>query len=103
DLASAVRSAEDRWHGRLAAVDRPLRTSIDGELGPAHGSAAAIGQILDVLLDNALRHGAGVVTISARVVAGSGAVVSVGDEGPGVDHAASVFDANSASGHGFGL
>ena len=103
DLAAAVRAAEDRWHGRLATVDRPLRARIDGDLGRAHGSAAAIGQILDVLLDNALRHGAGVVTISARPVAGSGAVVSVGDEGPGVDDAAVIFDAKTRSGHGYGL
>ena len=103
DLAGVVRAAEDRWHGRLAAVDRPLRTTIDAELGSAHGSAAAIGQILDVLLDNALRHGAGVVTISARPVAGPGAVVGVADEGPGVDDAASIFDASTRSGHGYGL
>jgi signal transduction histidine kinase len=103
DLAAEVRAAEDRWHGRLAAVNRPLRTRIDAELRTAHGSAAAIGQILDVLLDNALRHGAGVVTISARPVAGPGAVVSVADEGPGVDDAASIFDASTRSGHGYGL
>ena len=37
-----------------------------------------------MLLDNALTHGAGVVELALRPGQGGGAVIAVGDEGPGV-------------------
>ena len=46
-------------------------------------SPAALGQCLDVLLDNALHHGAGVVTVRTQSV-GSGGIIEVTDEGPGI-------------------
>jgi signal transduction histidine kinase len=105
DLDEVVRDAYDRWHGRYAAVGRPLqiRTADDARL-EAHASTAALGQILDVLLDNALRHGGGVVQLVLRPGVGGGAVISVTDDGPGVaGNAASVFSATARGGHGFGL
>ena len=105
DLQAVVRDANDRWHGRYAAVGRPLRvhTVRDAHL-EAHASTAALGQILDVLLDNALRHGRGVVQLSLRPGVGGGAVISVEDDGPGVSgDAASVFSTSAQGGHGLGL
>ena len=105
DLHAVVRDARDRWHGRYAAVGRSLhvRTVRDAHL-EAHASTAALGQILDVLLDNALQHGRGMVQLSLRPGVGGGAVISVEDDGPGVTgDAASVFSANARGGHGFGL
>jgi signal transduction histidine kinase len=105
DLQVVVRDANDRWHGRFAAVGRPLRvrTVRDAHL-EGHASTAALGQILDVLLDNALQHGRGVVQLSLRPGVGGGAVISVEDDGPGVSgDAASVFSTNGQGGHGFGL
>lgn len=68
-----------RWHGTLAAVDRPLRLLSDD---PAASSASlsATRQIIDVLVDNAYRHGQGAVTLRARDSSGALAI-DVVDEG----------------------
>lgn len=68
-----------RWHGPLAAADRPLRFVVDDAV-TSHASRAAARQILDVLVDNALQHGAGAVTLRARESSGALAI-DVSDEG----------------------
>ncbi len=68
-----------RWHGVLAADDRPLRFIVDDPV-PTSGSRAATRQILDVLVDNALLHGSGAVTLRARDSGGAFAI-DVADEG----------------------
>lgn len=85
-LADVAHAANDRWHGRLAGVGRPLHVRVDHDVDPVHASGAAIGQIVDVLCDNALRHGVGTVTLTVRRGAGGGAVLSVIDEGPPLRH-----------------
>ena len=105
DLQVVVRAANDRWHGLFAAAGRPLRVraSHDRTL-EAHASTAALGQILDVLLDNALRHGKGVVQLVLRPGSGGGAVIAVEDEGAGVQgDPADVFSTAARGGHGLGL
>lgn len=64
-----------------------------------------MGQALGVLVDNAIVHGSGTVTIEARVGQPSGVLVSVSDEGRGVADPAKVFQRRSGngSGHGIGL
>ena len=70
----------------------------------AHASSTALAQILDVLLDNALQHGSGVVAISVRSAVEGGAVIAVADEGPGIStDSDDVFSAGAEGGHGFGL
>ena len=105
DLQAVVRDANDRWHSRYAAVGRPLRVrTVDTARLEAHASTAALGQILDVLLDNALRHGRGAVQLSLRPGVGGGAVIAVADDGPGVEgNPASVFSTTARGGHGLGL
>ena len=105
DLRLVVREANDRWHGQFAAAGRPLRLRAShDEALEAHASPAALGQILDVLLDNALRHGAGVVHLVLRPGSGGGAVIAVEDEGPGIaSDPAAVFSAAAQGGHGLGL
>lgn len=71
------------WHGRLAAEGRPLRVVTSDELPAAAAAAATVRQVLDVLLDNASRHGLGTVSITTRAVAG-GVAIDVADEGGGI-------------------
>lgn len=82
DVGEVIASAQRRWHGPLAALTRPLRVIVEPGIPKQIGiSTPAAGQILDVLLDNALRHGRGAVTIHARALDGIIAI-DVGDEGP---------------------
>ena len=105
DLNDVARAAEQRWHGAFAAESRPLRVRVDRQATcDAHASTTALAQILDVLLGNALRHGAGVVTMTVRAGPEGGAVVAVEDEGPGIlGDPDSVFTAPARGAHGFGL
>jgi signal transduction histidine kinase len=103
DLVEVVREIESRWHGLLAAAGRPLRTSADRDLPAVVTSRSALVHVLEILLDNASRHGAGAVTVSLRR-AGNGVVIDVADEGPGiVEDPAAVFARRSPSEHGHGI
>ena len=104
DVGVALDEAEERWRGPYAAAGRPLRTERGQGLPTVAGSAVSIAQVLDVLLDNALRHGAGRVDLRARAAAG-GLVLEVADEGPGVpdDRLAAIFERRAGDGHGIGL
>ena len=89
----------------LQVGGRSLRLDLDNGPVPADCSAEALREILQVLLDNAARHGRGVVTVRARGV-GKGVVVEVEDEGEGVaGDPDAVFHRWSAEakGHGIGL
>lgn len=68
------------WQPRLAAAGRHLVVAVDADLPPVRASAAAVRQILDVLVANAFEHGAGAVTLSARS-SGTGLSLDVADEG----------------------
>ena len=61
-------------------------------------------EILDVLLDNAARHGAGAVSVAVRETSGSVAV-EVADEGHGFADAETAFVRRDmhGDGHGIGL
>jgi signal transduction histidine kinase len=63
-------------------------------------SAAAVRQVLTVLVDNAATHGRGTITVAVREAAAAVAI-DVGDEGAGV-HEPELF-ARRADGHGIGL
>ena len=85
DLTELLVDAERRWHGLLAAEGRPLRLQLH-EPPLARASEAAVRQIVDVLIDNAYRHGRGAVVITARE-ANEAAAIDVQDDGrtTGVD------------------
>jgi signal transduction histidine kinase len=105
DLPALLADAGTHWHGPLAAAGRSLRIATDPALPGTSASAAATRQILDVLVANAVRHGAGTVTVTARD-ADTAVAVDVTDEGPGVTSpAGELFHrrADRASGHGIGL
>jgi len=105
DLEVVVRDAHDRWRGLFAADGRTLLVHVaHGQVLEAHASSAALGQILDVLLDNSLKHGAGTVQLTLRPGTGGGAVIAVEDEGVGVQgDPAAVFSTSARGGHGLGL
>ncbi len=94
-----------RWHGAMAAAGRPLRITTEAEAPRVFASPAVIGQIVDVLVDNALRHGAGAVTVAARD-AGGALAIDVGDEGAlATTETTDIFERGISgnNGHGIGL
>ncbi|MEA2149701.1 MAG: hypothetical protein QOD69_1531 [Solirubrobacteraceae bacterium] len=106
ELVALLTRIEHRWHGPLADAGRRLTLSVPSGVVTVRAAEGVIGEILDVLLDNAERHGRGAVAIGVRIVDASWAAVDVGDEGPGfpadVERA---FERRSpgAGGHGIGL
>jgi signal transduction histidine kinase len=103
DLAELTRRHADAWGvlfrraGRALDVDAPAAVTVTA-------SAAALGQVLDVLLDNALTHGGGRTVV---MVADDGhrARIAVEDEGPGVpaEAAARIFERGASDGGGTGI
>ena len=92
---------------RLAAPAREIRLEAPLELALL-GDRDAFKQVLLILLDNALKHTTGGVTLSGRVEGGQ-VLVTVSDQGPGLepDKLAHVFDrfyrAENTTQPGFGL
>ncbi|MFZ5851763.1 MAG: sensor histidine kinase, partial [Actinomycetota bacterium] len=105
DVTDLLAQLRAQWHGPLAAAGRPLRLQTDGEVPAPRAARAAVWQILQVLVDNAARHGRGAVTVTVRD-AGGAVAVDVTDEGPGVaGRGEEVFRrrAPGSAGHGIGL
>jgi signal transduction histidine kinase len=82
DLAALVRDRRAGWAEAFTAAGRSL-TAPPGEQVWATASPAALAQAVDVLLDNALRHGDGEATISAATHEGY-AEIRVSDDGDGI-------------------
>ena len=92
-----------RWHGPFAAVGRHLAHSCDPETVTRPMPATRVGQILDILVENALKHGQGRAQVTARPV-GSATAIAVADEGPGIgEHLGDVFGRGTGNDHGIGL
>ncbi|MDQ1358170.1 MAG: hypothetical protein QOG44_2543 [Acidimicrobiaceae bacterium] len=82
DVATLVEEAAATWQPRIEEAGRVLTVRVERDLPLALISAAAVRQVLGVLLENALQHGGGGVTLTAREM-GGGVVMEVSDEGPG--------------------
>jgi signal transduction histidine kinase len=105
DLAALLEGVESRWHGTLAADARPLLVLVRAERPVARATPSVVGEILDVLLDNAHRHGRGPIAVTVRA-GDRWLAVDVSDQGPGFsDDAERVFARRreSRDGHGIGL
>jgi signal transduction histidine kinase len=105
DVAALVRDGEQRWADAAREQGRALSVRIDGAVPFAACGVLALRQVLDVLVDNALRHGEGAVVVTVRE-AGSGVAVDVSDEGAGLGpEPERAFERRSADarGHGIGL
>jgi signal transduction histidine kinase len=103
DLDALLAEVDDGFRRLLTAADRTLLVEDHGAPRPL-ASPAAIRQILTVLVDNAVTHGAGTVSVIARD-AGDVVAIDVSDEGPGVQPGRELFARrqDSARGHGIGL
>jgi two-component system phosphate regulon sensor histidine kinase PhoR len=97
DLGELVTQCVDGFEPRLTASGTPLETAIEGGLPPVAGDADQLIQVLQNLIENALKYGkprSPVRVAVRRAAAGErwparpGAVVSVTDQGIGIarDH-----------------
>ena len=94
DLAAVAAEAVDRFLKRAAEEGVRIEVEIPDTI-PARGDAGRTGQILAVLLDNAVRYTpkGGAVTVFGRSVEGA-ALAGVADTGPGIppEHLSRIFD-----------
>jgi signal transduction histidine kinase len=108
DLATELPSIADEWRTPLRAGGRSLKVRVDAGLY-AKVSPGRLREVIGVLLDNALRHGGGTVTLSAREGAASSSgdtvVIEVGDTGAGVpdELAEHIFERGVSGGGSTGL
>ncbi len=105
DINLVIRDVQERWRGPLAQQGRPIHTSVARLDGTSRASGAAVSQILDVLLDNAYRHGLGEVHVTVRNAVDSIAI-DITNQGPVITGGGQeLFQRRSsaAAGHGIGL
>ncbi|MGY1621970.1 sensor histidine kinase [Geodermatophilus sp. SYSU D00965] len=105
DLHALLGELAPEWGARLALHRRDLAVHVEPATPEAWASTAAVRQVLAVLLDNAITHGRGTVTVAVREAAGAVAI-DVRDEGPGVpadDGRLFARRADRRDGHGIGL
>lgn len=108
DLAAELPSISDEWRAPMRAVGRSLKVRVEAGLY-AKVSPGRLREVIGVLLDNALRHGSGTVTLSARegVAASTGdtVIIEVSDLGQGVpdELAEHVFERGVSGGGSTGL
>jgi signal transduction histidine kinase len=103
DAAEVAREHGRTWAPLFARAGRRLDVDAAQPLSVV-ASRGGVGQAIDVLLDNALRHGAGVAALSAFARDGE-VVLQVSDAGPGVpvERAHEVFERGTGNGSGLGL
>jgi signal transduction histidine kinase len=104
EIGPALRSACAPWGRFASAAGRTLAVEVAPAGQRARVSEQALRQIVDVLVDNALQHGRGRVTVRAHPFA-TGVEVEVHDEGAVSLDPEAIFARRSASarGHGIGL
>ncbi|MBW0115141.1 sensor histidine kinase [Pseudonocardia abyssalis] len=105
DLDALLDGLRRDWAAPLSGAGRTLAVTVPADPPVAAASTPAMRQVLGVLLDNAVRHGGGAVTVTVRD-AGDALAIDVTDEGPGVrgtDPDVFTRRSGSAGGHGIGL
>ena len=81
-IASVIDTAHGTWAPRLVGDGRAITVDIPAKLPAVWANESMLRHVFDVLLDNAWRHGAGTVTITATA-GGPHVTVSILDEGTG--------------------
>lgn len=104
DVGPIIAEISQRWAPRFDESQRELVATIESDLPGVSVRRGSIEQAVEVLLENALRHGAGETRLTARSARG-GLVVQVDDDGPGIDTNAvvTVFERHEGAGTGIGL
>jgi signal transduction histidine kinase len=104
-LDAVLLAAEQRWRRPFAAAGRSLVVDAEDAVPLVHASAAALATVVDVLVENALEHGAGRVVLGAGAARPTGVSITVTDEGALNGDPSGVFErrAPDATGHGIGL
>lgn len=103
DLRDALQTVADEWRPALRAAGRSFKVRVPAGL-LARVTPARLREAVGALVENALLHGGGTVTLSARATESS-LVVEVDDAGPGVPEelVAHVFDRGVSVGSSTGL
>jgi signal transduction histidine kinase len=83
DVPALLAGVHDRWDGTFAERGRDLVVTAEPDVPTARASAAAVRQIVDVLVGNTLAHGAGQTRVTISDL-GAGVAVTVSDDGPGL-------------------
>lgn len=102
NAGALLNRAANRVERLLTVEGREVRIEAAPCDGSSHASAAAIGQALDVLVDNAITHGGGTVLLGSHDLAGA-VVISVTDDGPGIDDRHEAFSQSTGNGIGLAL
>jgi signal transduction histidine kinase len=105
DLQALLQDLQDHWRGPLATQGRPIHVSIEHAQNISYASRAAVGQILDVLLDNAYHHGSGEVRLTVRHAINALAI-DVSNDGPAITTDPRLLflrRTSSTESHGIGL
>ncbi|NIJ14023.1 signal transduction histidine kinase [Saccharomonospora amisosensis] len=105
ELSTLLSHIAEEWRPQFRAHGRTLRVRGADAL-MARATPARLREVVGVLLDNALRHGGGTVTVTARRGDSEGTVVvEVADGGQGVPEelAAHVFDRGVSGGGSTGV
>jgi signal transduction histidine kinase len=107
DLEALAEQAARRWRPATQSAGRALDFRGDGPV-LSQAPPAAVHQVLDVLIENALEHGQGAIVVEAGTHRGHNRV-RVRDEGPGIpsEQLPAVFSrrhrGGSSKGEGIGL
>ena len=104
DCTATLSERAQRWHRDLASDGRALLFEPGPDPIAVAMSNQAIGEIVDVLVNNARLHATGTVTLSVQRRAGF-VTIAVADEGPGLADPNAAFRRRdtSATGAGIGL
>jgi signal transduction histidine kinase len=102
DLAALVGDHAVEWQPRFNAIKRHLSVITANPAPVVLGTKGLAGQVIDILIDNAVRHGAGAVTL---MIDGPSVIVIDQGEGMPAEKVKSVFDGpvDPAAKHGRGL
>jgi signal transduction histidine kinase len=102
DLVQLVNDHAEEWQPRFGAARRHISVITAAPAPVVFGTKGLAGQVIDILVDNALKHGAGAVTLMI-----DGPSVVVIDQGKGMapEKLKTVFDGpvDPAAKHGRGL